>query len=90
MKFHKVLVANRGEIAWRIIRTCHDMGLLTVAVYSDADADAPFVRAAHEAVALGGTAPPESYLAIHKILEAARLSGAEAIHGQHGAYGENP
>ncbi|HET9134569.1 MAG TPA: acetyl-CoA carboxylase biotin carboxylase subunit [Gemmatimonadales bacterium] len=84
----RVLVANRGEIALRIIRACHDEGLEAVAVYSDADAHAPFVRAADAAVRLGPPAPGESYLRIDLLLEAARATGAQAIHPGYGFLSE--
>ena len=77
---HKVLIANRGEIASRIIRTCRDMGLETVAVHSDADAAAPFVREADEAVRIGPAPSAESYLVASAILEAAARTGADAVH----------
>ncbi len=86
---HKVLVANRGEIALRIMRSCRQLGLATVAIYSDADRDAPFVRFADEAVCIGAAPARESYLVTHKILDAARQTGADAIHPGYGFLSEN-
>ncbi len=88
MKIRRVLVANRGEIALRIIRACHEEGLEAVAVYSDADRSSPFVRAADAAVPIGPAPPAESYLRIDRILDAARASGAEAIHPGYGFLSE--
>jgi 3-methylcrotonyl-CoA carboxylase alpha subunit len=85
----KILIANRGEIACRIIRTAHDMGLETVAVYSDADAEAPHVRAATQAIHIGASPAAESYLSVEKILDAARKTGADAIHPGYGFLSEN-
>ncbi|WP_295143652.1 acetyl-CoA carboxylase biotin carboxylase subunit [uncultured Reyranella sp.] len=89
MSFSKVLVANRGEIAWRVMRTARAMGYRTVAVYSDADKDAPHVAFADEAVRIGLPPVGESYLSIDRILEAARESSADAIHPGYGFLSEN-
>ena len=87
--FRKILIANRGEIAVRIIRACHEMGISTVAVYSDVDRTALHVRFAHEAVHIGPSESAQSYLNIERILEAARVTGAEAIHPGYGFLAEN-
>lgn len=85
----KILIANRGEIALRIMRTCKEMNIATVAVYSVADRDAPFVRYADQAVCIGGPASNQSYLKIDKILAAANATGADAIHPGYGFLSEN-
>lgn len=87
--FRKILIANRAEIALRVMRSCRAMGIETVAVYSDADAHAPHVRFAGEAVHLGAAPAPESYLRVEKIIEAAKRTGAGAIHPGYGFLSEN-
>jgi 3-methylcrotonyl-CoA carboxylase alpha subunit len=87
--FNKILIANRGEIACRVAATARRMGVQTVAVYSDADAGAKHVGACDEAVHLGGSAPKDSYLRWERIIEAARASGAQAIHPGYGFLSEN-
>src|SRR5947209_2121229 len=86
--FAKILIANRGEIALRVIRACREMGIASVAVYSDADARAPHVRAADEAGHIGPSPSSESYLKGERIIEAATRTSAEAIHPGYGFLSE--
>src|SRR6059058_4690576 len=86
--FDKILIANRGEIACRVIRTCKRLGIKTVAVYSEADADALHVREADEAVLIGPPPSTQSYLLIDKIVKACKKTGAQAVHSTYGAPAE--
>src|SRR5512137_1315274 len=87
--FKKILIANRGEIACRVIKTAKRMGIATVAVYSEADKDARHVELADEAVCIGPPPSKESYLVIDKILDACKQTGAEAVHPGYGFLSEN-
>ena len=87
--FKKILIANRGEIACRVIRTAQKMGIKTVAVYSDADARSPHVKMADEAVHIGPSPAWESYLIADKIIAACKETGAEAVHPGYGFLSEN-
>jgi len=89
MTFRRVLIANRGEIAIRVARACREAGLESIAVYSDADRDAPHTRAVDRAVRIGPAASAQSYLSIDAIIEAARVSSAEAVHPGYGFLSEN-
>ena len=85
----KILIANRGEIAVRVARTCREMGIRTVAIYSDADRAALHVRSCDEAVRVGPPASRESYLVIENVIAAAKETGADAIHPGYGFLSEN-
>ena len=87
--FKKILIANRGEIAMRVLRTCKEMGIKTVAVYSTADKDSLIVRFADEAVCIGPAVSKDSYLKIPNILSAAEITNADAIHPGYGFLSEN-
>ena len=87
--FGKILIANRGEIALRILRACHQMGIKTVVVYSEADADAKYVKLSDEAVCIGPASPKDSYLNIPSIISVAEITDAEAIHPGYGFLSEN-
>src|SRR5512147_3165115 len=88
MAIRRLLIANRGEIALRVIRACREMGVESVAVYSDADAGALHVRAADRAIRIGPAPAVESYLSIPALIEAARASGADAVHPGYGFLSE--
>jgi acetyl-CoA carboxylase biotin carboxylase subunit len=88
--FQRILIANRGEIALRIIRACKELGIETVAVFSEADRDAPYLRLADEAICIGPPTPSESYLAIPRLISAAEIASVQAIHPGYGFLSENP
>src|SRR5512136_2893361 len=88
--FEKILVANRGEIAVRIIRTCKELGIRTVAVYSEADANSMHVQMADEAICIGPGPSAESYLRIDRLVSAAEITDVDAIHPGYGFLSENP
>src|SRR5918996_330748 len=87
--FSKILIANRGEIALRIIRACREMGIQTVVVYSTADKDAAYLKLADQAICIGDAAPAESYLNIPRIISAAEIADVQAIHPGYGFLAEN-
>ncbi len=87
--FSRILIANRGEIALRIIRACHELGIEAVAVYSEADRDAPYLQFADETICIGPASPAESYLNIPRIISAAEVADVEAIHPGYGFLAEN-
>src|SRR5687768_17138134 len=88
--FQRILVANRGEIALRVIRACRDLGVEVVAVYSEADRGAPYLDLADEAICIGPAAAAESYLNIPRIISAAEVANVQAIHPGYGFLSENP
>ncbi|MHC4527406.1 MAG: biotin carboxylase N-terminal domain-containing protein, partial [Planctomycetota bacterium] len=85
----RILIANRGEIALRIIRACHELGIEAVVVYSEADKDAPYLKLADEAICIGPPDPAESYLNIPRIISAAEIADIEAIHPGYGFLAES-
>src|SRR6516165_123997 len=88
--FQRILVANRGEIALRVIRACKDLGIEVVAVYSQADRDAPYLALADDAICIGPAAASESYLKIDRLISAAEIADVQAIHPGYGFLSENP
>src|SRR3954462_8398110 len=87
--FQRILVANRGELALRVIRACHDLGIECVAVYSEADRGAPYLKCADEAICIGPAPSAESYLKIPRIISAAEIANVQAIHPGYGFLSEN-
>ena len=87
--FSRILIANRGEIALRIIRACHELGIEAVVVYSEADRDAPYLQLADGAICIGPASPAESYLNIPRIISTAEITDVEAIHPGYGFLAEN-
>src|SRR3984885_13226522 len=87
--FQRILVANRGEIALRIIRACHDLGIEAVAVFSEADRGAPYLDLADDQICIGPALADESYLKIGRLISAAEVAGAQAIHPGYGFLSEN-
>ena len=87
--FKKILIANRGEIAVRIIRACKELGVQSVAIHSDVDSDAMHVKLADESICVGGAIPSSSYLNIPNIISAINITGAEAVHPGYGFLSEN-
>src|SRR5476651_1156748 len=88
--FQRILVANRGEIALRVIRACRDLGIEVVAVYSEADRGAPYLSLANEAICIGPGPAAQSYLNIARIISAAEIANVQAIHPGYGFLSENP
>src|SRR5471032_3193684 len=88
--FQRILVANRGEIALRVIRACRDMGIEVVAAFSEADRDAPYLKLADDSICIGPAAASESYLNIPRIISAAEIADVQAIHPGYGFLSENP
>ena len=88
--FNKILIANRGEIALRVIRSCKELGIKTVAVHSDVDAEALHVKLADESICIGPANPLESYLNITSLMSAAEVTDADAVHPGYGFLAENP
>src|SRR6202790_5392691 len=88
--FQRILVANRGEIALRVIRACRDMGIESVAVFSEADRGAPYLSLADEAICIGPAVATESYLNIPRLISAAEIANVQAIHPGYGFLSENP